>query len=358
MRLLLNGLILIGSLLHLTTGVALGIEYEESSPETLVQNSSGFGNVSEVSLPSREDESSDRPRLLMLLSDGEFSDDAVSEVVGQTQELPLPQTTPATENIPLHRQQGGQQPFQPQRLPFRPQTSEQKKRPYAASPGITIMTPSGYGAGWGSAGVGLGLQERTRFTDRADGVAGFGMGFGNPRKTIGVTLGITVTDLWGNAFQDGSVSVKLHRQLPNDFSVAAGVQGALTWGETDGGTSVYGVVSKRFILRQEASKPLSQVYLSLGVGGGQYRSESHIDNDVDSVGVFGSVALRVAEPVTAIAEWTGQDLTLGLSVAPFRNIPLVISPAITDVTGSAGDGTRVILGIGYGFSLDRWFGSN
>jgi hypothetical protein len=61
--------------------------------------------------------------------------------------------------------------------------------------------------------------------------------------------------------------------------------------------------------------------------------------------------LRVAEPVNLIAEWTGQDLNLGVSIVPFREIPLVITPALADVTNNAGDGARFVLGIGYGFSF-------
>jgi hypothetical protein len=274
--------------------------------------------------------------------------------MAQGEPATAPEGTAPRQGTPLHREIPGEQPFIPQRIPFRPRTDiTTQSKPYLASPGITVMIPSGYGAGWGSAGFGVGLQERTRFTDSSDGVAGFGIGFGNPRENIGLTLGVTVTDLWGDAFEDGSVSLKLHRQLPNDFGIAAGVQGALTWGETDGGTSGYGVVTKRFVL-DEPENLWSQLYLTLGVGGGQYRSESDIEAEEGTVGLFGSVALRVAPPVSAIAEWTGQDLTLGVSVVPFRNIPLVISPAITDITGSAGDGTRFILGIGYGFTFDRF----
>jgi hypothetical protein len=273
--------------------------------------------------------------------------------IAQGDPATAPEGMAPRQGTPLHRGITGEQPFVPQRIPFRPRTDvTTQSKPYATSPGITVMTPSGYGAGWGSAGFGLGLQERTRFTNTSDGVAGFGMGFGNPRENIGLTVGVTVTDLWGDAFEDGSVSLKLHRQLPNDFGIAAGVQGALTWGETDGGTSGYGVVTKRFVL-DDPENLWSQVYVTLGVGGGQYRSESDIQAGEGTVGLFGAVALRVAPPVSAIAEWTGQDLTLGVSVVPFRNIPLVISPAITDITGSAGDGTRFILGIGYGFTFDR-----
>jgi hypothetical protein len=293
----------------------------------------------------------DRPGVLF--SESGFPEQMAQSLGEITQSPTSPEGQVVAQSTPLHRAVPGTQPFIPERIPFRPRTDAiNESKPYATSPAITVITPSGYGAGWGSAGFGLGLQERTRYTTQSDGVAGFGIGFGNPRENIGLTLGVTVTDLWGDTFQDGSISLKLHRQLPNDFGIAAGVQGALTWGETDGGTSGYGVVTKRFVF-DEPSEPLSQLYLTLGVGGGQYRSESEIQRDKNTLGLFGSVALRVAPPVSAIAEWTGQDLTLGVSVVPFRNIPLVISPAITDITGSAGDGTRFILGIGYGFTFDR-----
>ena len=67
--------------------------------------------------------------------------------------------------------------------------------------------------------------------------------------------------------------------------------------------------------------------------------------------MFGSVALRVAQPISLIADWTGQDLTIGTSIAPFRNIPFVITPAVSDITGNAGDGARFILGFGFGYSF-------
>jgi len=44
--------------------------------------------------------------------------------------------------------------------------------------------------------------------------------------------------------------------------------------------------------------------------------------------------------VHAIANWTGQDLSLGLSITPIPKLPIVITPALMDVTGRAGDGTR------------------
>ena len=240
----------------------------------------------------------------------------------------------------------GEVPFQPQNLPLLPLGNQRQPR-YRANPGVTIINPSAYGKSWGSASVGLGLQTRTRFTNSADGVFGIGFGLGDAQRWVGLDVGVTVTDLLETPGADGTVSFKLHRQLPGDFNIAVGVQNAIAWGNTDGGTSPYGVVTKLFRLQKSTETPFSQLYVSVGVGSGQFRSELDIQNDRNSIDAFGSIAVRVVEPVSAIAEWTGQDLTVGLSVVPFQNLPLVITPAVTDITGTSGDGNRFILGVGY-----------
>jgi hypothetical protein len=247
--------------------------------------------------------------------------------------------------IPQHRHQAGRKPFFPGELPASAPSDDPDR--FQGSPGVTIGIPSGYGAGWRSIGVGLGLQSRTRFTDTTDGGVGIGVGFGNPAKTIGFQVGLGLVDL-SDPLADGTISLKAHRLLPHDVAIALGASGVVTWGEPDGGSSIYGVVTKRFILNEEVNKPFSQITTTFGVGSGQFRSESAINNDKDTIGAFGSVAVRMIEPLSGIVEWTGQDLSLGLSIVPFRNIPLVITPAITDITGNAGDGARFIVGVGYG----------
>ncbi|WP_244887728.1 hypothetical protein [Anabaena cylindrica] len=239
-----------------------------------------------------------------------------------------------------------QKPFKPQKLPL---ILEKKKAQPLPSPGITMLTPSAYGKSWGRASLGVGLQSRARFTDTADGVLGVGFGFGDGKKLVGLDVNIGIVDI--SSFEDGNISLKLHRQLPYDLAVAVGVKNLVTFGNTDGGTSAYGVITKMFRLQDSDSKQFSRLYVSAGVGGGQFRSESDVRNNIDSVGVFGSVALKVAQPVTTIVEWSGQDLGLGISVAPFKKIPLVITPGISDITGNAGDGIRFILGIGYSISF-------
>ncbi len=272
---------------------------------------------------------------------------SLTQTDNQSSKLFATQDTSDSGSPSLRRQPiEGEEKFEPQRIPLRiPRQSY-----YRVSPSVTIINPSGYGAAWGNAGIGIGFQERVRFLDKSDGVIGFGFGLGNPQKNLGVQIGVSLVDV-SSPWRDGAVSIKLHRRLPKDFSIAVGTQGAKTWGDTDGGSSVYGVVTKRLRLKPDRTKPLSEMYVSLGIGGGQFRSAFNIENGVESVGVFGSFAVRVIEPVSFITEWTGQDLTIGTSIVPFKNLPIVIIPAITDITGQAGDGARFIVGAGYSFSF-------
>ncbi|MEM8642829.1 MAG: hypothetical protein AAGG51_29030 [Cyanobacteria bacterium P01_G01_bin.54] len=241
---------------------------------------------------------------------------------------------------PLHRQGSEHQPFQPELLPLQADGPR-----YAAAPGVTVITPSAYGASQGTVSLGLGFQARTRFTEQADGVLGIKLGLGEPQKHIGAEVGLVFVDLDDPG--EGFLTLKLHKQLPGQLNLAVGVTGAGSFGETDAGTSVYGVLTQRITLAADPQQAWSQLDLSLGLGNGQFRSEDQVQRDEEAVGIFGAAAVRVTEPLSAIAEWTGQDLTLGFSWVPFAEIPLVITPALTDLTGNAGDGTRFILGASY-----------
>ena len=217
-------------------------------------------------------------------------------------------------------------------------------------PGSSVGSPSAFGADWGDVFAGFSFQERTRFTDKADGAVVAGFGIGDAQKLVGLEVAVTVFDLIDDTFQDGGISFKLHHDFGDGFAVAAGVENAIIWGGLDTNSSAYGVVSKVFRFK-DATQPFSSLTVNLGLGGGRFRSEDDVFDGDDSINVFGSAGIRVIEPISVIADWTGQDLNLGISLVPFRNIPLTITPAIADVTSNAGDGARFVLSIGYGLSL-------
>lgn len=217
--------------------------------------------------------------------------------------------------------------------------------------GSSINTPTAFGAQTGNIFFGATYQEDVRFFDEDDGAVVVGFGVGDARRIVALETAVSIYDLFGDTFEDGGVSFKLHRLIGDDLAVAVGVENAIVWGNTDGDQSVYGVVSKVFRLRENPNDPFGRLTASVGLGGGRFRSEDDIEDKDGTTNVFGSVGLQVVEPVTLIADWTGQDLYLGASIVPIQGVPLVITPAVADVTGNAGEEPRFILGIGYGLSF-------
>ncbi|HEY9873354.1 MAG TPA: S-layer homology domain-containing protein, partial [Candidatus Obscuribacterales bacterium] len=227
---------------------------------------------------------------------------------------------------------------------------------YLAVPSISGISPSGFGLSWGQGIVGIGGVNRTRFLKSADAAMAVGVGLGDARKIVGLETLVNIYSLTNNsgkndAFEVGSVDVKLHRALAPDLAIAAGVENLVYFGEIDTQRSAYGVISKVFRLRPNPANLFSRLYTSVGVGGGRFRSENDIAYNRDSINVFGSLGLLIAQPLSVYADWTGQDLFLGASLAPFREIPLVITSTLQDVTGNAGDGVRLGVSVGYQFSF-------
>ncbi|MGF1676153.1 MAG: hypothetical protein ACFCUV_21075 [Rivularia sp. (in: cyanobacteria)] len=220
------------------------------------------------------------------------------------------------------------------------------------SPGFSIYVPTGFGGDRNTGFVSASYQERGRFSNDDDLGLGVGVGLGDSRKSVGVELSYTLASFGRNRdFGSGGFNVKVHRQLPNDWGVAVGWNGFLNIGdENNFEQSLYGVATKIIRTREKLDSPFSRVAVTLGVGGGQFRTEEAVFDGDDEIGVFGSVAVRAVKSASIIAEWTGQDLGLGVSVAPFPNIPLVITPALRDITG-AGDGTRFVIGTGFSFKF-------
>jgi len=120
---------------------------------------------------------------------------------------------------------------------------------------------------------------------------------------------------------------------------------------TDGGSSRYVVASKVVFLRDRPTSSFGSMVLNVGLGNDRFLPEAQFAQDEDGVNVFGSLGVRVLPPVNAIANWTGQDLALGFSIAPVRTWPFVITPAVVDVTGNAGDGARFSMSAGLSYNF-------
>ncbi|AFZ49135.1 hypothetical protein [Dactylococcopsis salina] len=222
--------------------------------------------------------------------------------------------------------------------------------------GISIETPNGFGGAPNSFSVGVLIQDRTRFTESTDGSLSGAVSLGNPKTAVGVTTSLAIFSLIDEGGSDagfgdnGSLSFEINRNLSDFSSVGLGVENLITWGVNDAGTSTYLAFSQAFPLQEELNQPFGIAFVSAGLGNGRFRPEEDFDVDDDGTqfNFFSSAALQLIPRANVILEWSGQDLNLGLSVVPFANIPILITPSVVDLTGSAGDGARFTIGVSYG----------
>jgi len=217
---------------------------------------------------------------------------------------------------------------------------------FRPTPAMSASSPTGFGAQWGDLFAGVSYQTRARNVSGNDGAVGAGFGLGNAQSLIGFEVAVvsfsTLRSGWGERV---GVDLKLHRVLPGAFGVALGWESALLRGRTDGMRSRYLAVSRWFQLRP-GNAPLSAVLVTGGIGNDRFvRPADWVRGR--NVGLFGSVGVRVLEPVSLVVDWTGQDLGVAASVAPFGTHWLVFSAGFMDLTGSAGDGARLVLSGSY-----------
>lgn len=240
----------------------------------------------------------------------------------------------------------------------------------AATAGVAFGSPIGFGADWGEIGIGLGGQTLSVGPDDLDGSFSAAFGLGDANKYIGFEGVVNVISLRNSFGDDGDFAAKLHTVLPGRASFAVGVENIGRWGNAKSGhSSVYAVGTKFFDLAP--GNPSNPIPLSLNVGIGDNRFQD-IDfvptggvnafgdpNGFDVVdsgaAIFGGIAIFPLQQLSLIADWTGRGLNLGVSAAPFRSTPLVISAGALNVTGEYqgrqfGDETEFGAGIGYTFS--------
>jgi hypothetical protein len=220
----------------------------------------------------------------------------------------------------------------------------------ADTPALTISNPSGYGASNNTIYGQFSYQSRTRNTSASDGEATVGISIGdsdNVAADISYTVNSFGANNNGDKLGDGGLNLKLHRRLNDSSSVAIGYNQLLQNGTSDYQKGTY------FASYTKILDSTPKIAITAGIGGGAFnRFDSSADpNKANfSPSPFGSVAVRVAPQASAIAEWTGGDLAIGVSIVPFKAFPLTVNPAIRDLAGS-NQPARFVLGLGTGFKF-------
>lgn len=222
-----------------------------------------------------------------------------------------------------------------------------------AQPGVSASSPLGFGPNFRDAFVGVGYQRSTRYGGAEDGSVSAGFGLGNSSSAIGLEVVVTSLSTVRSGFGDRmSGSVKIHRVLPLNIGVGVGLEGFTITGDdfaTD--PSVFIAVTKVANLSKDRAY-FQTLTINGGLGNGRFLKVEDFNAGKKGINSFASVGLRATDNVGLIADWTGQDLNLGVSIAPFRTLPFVITPALADVLNQANTignknyGARFTLGAG------------
>lgn len=226
-----------------------------------------------------------------------------------------------------------------------------------AAPGSTAGTPSAYGASFGQAYIGGGLLfPLDENKDRVDGSLSVGFGLGNAAKSVGLEVNVNITSVGGGDSFDfgdsGGVGFKLHRYLGDGTAVAIGWSNPIKWGDvTKAKDTIYGVVTKSFLLQPDKPNNKLPLTVSVGLGSGAFRSKGALAADENAVNLFAGLGLRVIPEVSLVSSWTGNRLNMGASFAPLKKTPIVINAIFTDVTSNLDTGLGFALSAGYSFQF-------
>lgn len=213
----------------------------------------------------------------------------------------------------------------------------------------SVMSPTGWGAAYGTLFGGLGVSERNPWLPSSDGVVGFGIGVGDPVLQVGVQAGVTVSDL--SEFDNRAFSFKFHRYLGKGTAIAVGGESLFTAGPfvDDLGETFYAVVS-HVVQGAASSRPgIGRLHMSLGVGSGRFAHTSERDGSEgkrsNGTWVFANAALELARDVNVIVEWAGINLHTGINKAfVVDEVTVSLTLAAADLTGYSGDGARLLMG--------------
>jgi hypothetical protein len=222
------------------------------------------------------------------------------------------------------------------------------------SPGSSAGGPTAFGANFGDAYIGVSGSNRRAKVNEADGSMGLGFGLGDSSKYAGLEVSVNLGSIRKFA-ANGEVGFKLHRKLSSDSAIAIGYDSGVVWGKDNQKSisTVYGVVSKVMKLRPDDSANSLPLTLSVGIGGGRFRSLDDVINQRSSVGLFGSLGLQVSPQASLVSTWTGRDLNLGVSFVPIRTTPLFVTAVAANVLRRDDNATVFSLSIGYGFNFLR-----
>lgn len=208
--------------------------------------------------------------------------------------------------------------------------------------GSSLTSPNALGGLGTSVFLGGTLVNHWTGEDKADGSMSFGVGFGNAKKTVGVSIGVLNDSLGDRTrfFKNAGVSLRLNRYINNDLAVAAGVVNAYGWNDYRyTAHSFYVVATKAF----HGSTP---VVGSIGAGTGTFASIWDVHNHYDGgVFPFASLGAAITQHLSVIGDFASKRLAAGFTYAPawFKRFPIAFNAAVLNVTGHPSARSRSLM---------------
>lgn len=226
------------------------------------------------------------------------------------------------------------------------------------SPGVAFGSPVGFGARGGDYFFGVNAatspqDPHARSSDNdfigdlaMDGSIAAGIGIGDPRRNVGIELALNVTSLTDDFGDSGALAVKLHRSIGTRGAISIGTENDLAWGDVKDTVDRY--TSTKFISYshyfQLGSAPLSSggLMLTLGVGDGRLGRA----DDPEQVAPFMSIGYAFTRRTSVIVDYAGESTNVGLSIVPWRTLPISAVLGMTDVGERRAD-SEFAMGLGY-----------
>ena len=167
----------------------------------------------------------------------------------------------------------------------------------------------------------------------------WGGGFGNARKTAGVSVGFIDDGLLRGKtmFHDGGISIRLNRYVAKNTAIALGAANMVGWRSFSNlPHSYYAVVSHSFSAR-------FPVTASLGMGSGLYHSQADVSNKSDRGWYpFANVGVLVYPGLSVMTDYLAQRISFGLSYTPnwSRQWLVAFNLGLVNVIGPVPSGMR------------------
>jgi hypothetical protein len=243
----------------------------------------------------------------------------------------------------------------------------QERRPLLKDPSEGLLPDT---IGSGTALILSGNYQQTRGvntpTGRAPGIADGSLSAtlitGNPSR-LSAEATLVLNDV-SDPGQRCSINGRVGRFIGDTF-FSFGVDQLVTWGGTDT-LSSWSLKAGRTLQTGPEGRPFSRVYLHAGIGNGRYAPEGAINRivngksspDMSQIGFFGSVGTLINKRVMCFGRYFGNDWTVGASFRtvnedPARKDYMYFTVGLADITGRAGDGSRLTLAAGIVLPLGK-----